>query len=66
MICSLYYPVKSIVYNSSLINKSNEKIHRCSKTEMIVPIVCYIIFSGALIRCGQILSFVIKEKFHLV
>lgn len=59
---SLYYLVKLIVYNSSYVNKSSEKIHRCSKPEIIDPIGCYIIFSGSLVHCGSKMCIRTKEE----
>ena len=37
VIFPLFYQVKLIVYTSSNLNKQIDKIHRCSKSESIIP-----------------------------
>ena len=50
VICPLFHPVKLILYTSlHLINKT-DKIHRCSKSKIVIPIECYIVFSGSLVH----------------
>ena len=39
---------------SSHVNKKTDKIHRCSKSEIIIPIGCYIVLSGSLVHGGSI------------
>ena len=54
VICPLFYPVKLIVYTSSYLNNKTDKIHRCFKSEIIIPIGCYIVFSSSLVNCVSI------------
>ena len=51
--CPLFHPVKLIVYTSSHLNNKTNKIHRCFKSEIIIPIGCYIVFSGLLVHGGS-------------
>ena len=60
VICPLLHPIKLIVYTSSHLNKQKVKIHRCSKSEIMMPVGCYIVFKGSLVHGGS-KSFV-KEK----
>ena len=53
VICSLFHPVKLTVYTSSRLNNKIDKIHRCSKSEIIILIGCYIVFSGSLVYGGS-------------
>ena len=50
VICPLFYQVKLIVYNSSYLNKISDKIHKCSKSEIIIPIGCYNVFISSLVH----------------
>ena len=52
-ICPLFHPVKLIVYTSSHLNNKTNMIHRCFKSEIIIPIGCYIVFSGLLVHGGS-------------
>ena len=47
--CLLFHPVKLTVYTSSHLTNKTDKIHRCSKSKIIIPIGCYIVFSGSLV-----------------
>ena len=53
VICLLFHPVKLTVYTSSHLNKQKDKVHRYSKSEIIIPIGCYIAFSGSLVHAGS-------------
>ena len=53
VICPLFHPVKLIVYTSSHLNKQKDKVHRCSKSEIIIPVGCHIVFSGSLVHAGS-------------
>ena len=60
VICPLFHPVKLIVYTSSHLNKQKDKIHRSSKSEIIIPVGCYIVFSGSLVHAGS--KYFVQEK----
>ena len=60
VICPLFHPVKLIVYTSSHLNKQKDKIHRCSKSEIIIPVGCFIVFSGSLVHGGS--KYFVQEK----
>ena len=53
IICQLFHPAKLIVYTSSHLNKKTDKIHKCSKSEIIIPVGCYIVFSGSFVHGGS-------------
>ena len=53
VICPIFHPVKLIVYTSSHLTNKTDKIHRCSKSKIIIPIGCYIVFSGSLVNVGS-------------
>ena len=53
VICPLFRPVKSIVYTSSPLNNKTDKSHICSKSEITIPVGCYIVFSGSLVQGGS-------------
>ena len=38
VIYPLFHPVKLIIYTSSYLNKQKDKVHRCSKSEIIIPV----------------------------
>ena len=53
VICSLFHPIKLIVFTSSHLNNKTDKIHRCSKSEITIPGGCYIVFSSSLVHGGS-------------
>ena len=61
VICSLFHPVKLIVYTSSHLNNKTDEIRRCSKSETIIPIGSYIVFSGSLVH-GGLKTFVLSKR----
>ena len=63
VICPLFYPVKLVVYTSSHLYKQTDKIHRCSKSEIIIPVECYIVFSISLVHGGSKYSVQNKGKY---
>ena len=60
VIFPLFHPVKLIVYTSLHLNKQKYKIHRCSKSEIILPVGYYIVFSSSLLHCGS--KYFVQEK----
>ena len=53
VICLLFYPVKLIVYTYLYLTNKTDKIRRYSKSEIIIPVGSYIVFSSSLVYGGS-------------
>ena len=63
VIYPLFRPVKLIVYTTSHLNNKIDTIHRCYKSEIIIPVGYYIVFSGSLLHCGSIFCVQTKGEY---
>ena len=59
----MFHSVKLIIYTSSHLNNKTNEIHRYSKSEIIILIGYYIVFSGSLVRGGSNLFVQTKREY---